>query len=303
MIWGFSWRPKEIFKTDLQKYKRRSVGKLISRFNQPSPPCLSGNKLGLETDPVRTSPFVNVQTLKFKIVTTFWFLGVGKKTVSHCLKAFETKLRFSISVSKLWWAWLVTKWVSHCHGKTMSGPGSDKNATIHLSFQFAIHNWNTFAALTALCCNLMFSLCLIVHCVSATQLRVSATSSCVWGVCGAPSNLLLHSDRRLSLFANHAKHTKYFLLPRPLPPKKCSSFLFSSRWIQPLYPIFAVTLVFALRWSLGLFPKKLSKSIWAPPTVGEHREFWLLKTSLIFQVISWDLDVNVLKHITMKILL
>ena len=40
-----------------------------------------------------------------------------------------------------------------------------------------------------------------------------------------------------------------------------------------------------------------------PPTVGENREFWLLKTSLIFQGISWDLDVNVLKHITMKILL
>ena len=91
---------------------------------------------------------------------------------------------------------------------------------------------------------------------------------------------------------------------RPAPPKKnVPPLLFSSRWIQPLYPIFAVTLVFALRWSLGLFPKKLSKSIWAPPTVGEHREFWLLKTSLIFQVISWDLDVNVLKHITMKILL
>merc|ERR1712223_199079 len=28
-----------------------------------------------------------------------------------------------------------------------------------------------------------------------------------------------------------------------------------------------------------------------------------VKTSLIFKVISWDLDVNVLKHISMKILL
>ena len=27
-------------------------------------------------------------------------------------------------------------------------------------------------------------------------------------------------------------------------------------------------------------------------TVGENRNFWLLKTSLIFQVISWGLDVN-----------
>ena len=40
-----------------------------------------------------------------------------------------------------------------------------------------------------------------------------------------------------------------------------------------------------------------------PPTVGENRSFWLLKTFLIFQGISGDLDVNVLKHITMKILL
>ena len=38
-------------------------------------------------------------------------------------------------------------------------------------------------------------------------------------------------------------------------------------------------------------------------TVGENRDFWLLKTSLIFKGVSWDLDVNVLKHITMKILL
>ena len=38
-----------------------------------------------------------------------------------------------------------------------------------------------------------------------------------------------------------------------------------------------------------------------PRTVGENREFWLLKTSLIFQVISWDLDVDLLKHITLKI--
>ena len=39
------------------------------------------------------------------------------------------------------------------------------------------------------------------------------------------------------------------------------------------------------------------------PTMGQNRLFWLLKTSLIFQGISWDLDVNVLKHITMKIML
>ena len=38
-------------------------------------------------------------------------------------------------------------------------------------------------------------------------------------------------------------------------------------------------------------------------TVGNNREFWLLWTSLIFQVISWELDVNVLKHIKMKILI
>ena len=29
-------------------------------------------------------------------------------------------------------------------------------------------------------------------------------------------------------------------------------------------------------------------------TVGNNREFWLLWTSLIFQVISWELDVNLL---------
>ena len=38
-------------------------------------------------------------------------------------------------------------------------------------------------------------------------------------------------------------------------------------------------------------------------TVGNNREFWLLWTSLIFQVISWELDVNLLKHIVLKILL
>ena len=43
-----------------------------------------------------------------------------------------------------------------------------------------------------------------------------------------------------------------------------------------------------------------SKRPW-PPTVGENREFWLLKTSLIFQVISWDLDIDFSKHITLKI--
>ena len=38
-------------------------------------------------------------------------------------------------------------------------------------------------------------------------------------------------------------------------------------------------------------------------TLGQNRSFWLLKRFLIFQGISGDLDVNVLKHITMKILL
>ena len=37
--------------------------------------------------------------------------------------------------------------------------------------------------------------------------------------------------------------------------------------------------------------------------MGENHSFWLLKRFLIFQGISWDLDVNVLKHITMKIML
>ena len=145
----------------------------------------------------------------------------------------------------------------------MSEPGSNENAIIHLSFQLAIHNWNTFAALTALCCNLMFSLCLIVHCVSATQLRVSATSSCVWGVCGAPSNLLLHSDRRLSLFANHEKHTKYFLPPRPPSPLKKLSLLFClvqdeynlciRSLLSPLSLLFAGALAFTLRNSQNQF--------------------------------------------------
>ena len=40
-----------------------------------------------------------------------------------------------------------------------------------------------------------------------------------------------------------------------------------------------------------------------PRTVGENRDFWLFWTSLIFQVISWELDVNLLKHMAMKILL
>ena len=37
-------------------------------------------------------------------------------------------------------------------------------------------------------------------------------------------------------------------------------------------------------------------------TVGNNREFWLLWTSLIFQVISWELDVNLLEHYSTKIL-
>ena len=36
-------------------------------------------------------------------------------------------------------------------------------------------------------------------------------------------------------------------------------------------------------------------------TLGQNRSFWLLKRFLIFQGISGDLDVNLLKHITMKI--
>ena len=36
---------------------------------------------------------------------------------------------------------------------------------------------------------------------------------------------------------------------------------------------------------------------------GENHSFWLLKRFLIFQGISWDLDVNVLKHISVKIML
>ena len=39
-----------------------------------------------------------------------------------------------------------------------------------------------------------------------------------------------------------------------------------------------------------------------PSTMGENRDFWLLWTSLIFQVISWELDVNLLKHISMRFL-
>ena len=38
-------------------------------------------------------------------------------------------------------------------------------------------------------------------------------------------------------------------------------------------------------------------------TVGENCNIWLLWTSLILQVISWELDVNCLKHVTMKFLL
>ena len=53
----------------------------------------------------------------------------------------------------------------------------------------------------------------------------------------------------------------------------------------------------------NVFFRALPESPNPPPTLGQNRSFWLLKTSLIFQGISWDLDVNVLKHITMKILL
>ena len=38
-------------------------------------------------------------------------------------------------------------------------------------------------------------------------------------------------------------------------------------------------------------------------TMGENHSFWLLKRFLIFQGISGDLDANLLKHITVKILL
>ena len=37
-----------------------------------------------------------------------------------------------------------------------------------------------------------------------------------------------------------------------------------------------------------------------PRTVGEKCDFWLFWTSLIFQVISCELDVNLLKHMKMK---
>ena len=38
-------------------------------------------------------------------------------------------------------------------------------------------------------------------------------------------------------------------------------------------------------------------------TMGQSRDYRLLWTSLIFQVISWELDVNLSEHMTMKILL
>ena len=38
-------------------------------------------------------------------------------------------------------------------------------------------------------------------------------------------------------------------------------------------------------------------------TMGENHSFWLLKRFLIFQGISGDLDANLLKHMTMKIML
>ena len=38
-------------------------------------------------------------------------------------------------------------------------------------------------------------------------------------------------------------------------------------------------------------------------TLGQNRSFWLLKRFLIFQGISGDLDVNLSKHITMKMVL
>ena len=36
--------------------------------------------------------------------------------------------------------------------------------------------------------------------------------------------------------------------------------------------------------------------------MGDNRNFWLLKKSLIFQVISWELDVNFSKQLSMRFL-
>ena len=44
----------------------------------------------------------------------------------------------------------------------------------------------------------------------------------------------------------------------------------------------------------------LKSGLWRG-TVGENREFWLLKTSMIFKVISWDLDGDLSEHITLNI--
>ena len=47
--------------------------------------------------------------------------------------------------------------------------------------------------------------------------------------------------------------------------------------------------------------KPLTELGGTPPTMGEYHSFWLLKRFLIFQGISGDLDVDLLKHITQKI--
>ena len=51
----------------------------------------------------------------------------------------------------------------------------------------------------------------------------------------------------------------------------------------------------------SIFSWLLPLSAGPPPTMGENHSFWLLKRFLIFQGISGDLDVDLLKHITQKI--
>ena len=48
----------------------------------------------------------------------------------------------------------------------------------------------------------------------------------------------------------------------------------------------AVNQSFGKSWDFGPIGWNKSESLLPPPTVGKNRDFWLLKTSLIFQVIS-----------------